>query len=83
MIVVLTDTVNGTALQLRSDDFTDRDGCSVLDTQANLPPSDTRIVSLPVFTYDPTGHNLRATIILCTNDGQSGICRVQIIDFTP
>jgi hypothetical protein len=81
--VILSDTVNGTALPFTSDDFTDRDGCSTSNTQPNLPPGATRIVSMPPFSYDPSGHNLRATIIMCSNPGGGGVCSAQAIDFTP
>lgn len=83
MFVLLSDAVTGTVLPFNSEDFTNRDGCSTSNTQANLPPGTARIASLPVFTYDPTGHLLRATIVLCSNAGQSGTCVSQAINFTP
>jgi hypothetical protein len=83
MAGVLSDSVTGTALPLNSEDFTNRNGCSTPDTQTNLPPGVTRIVSLPVFTYDPKGHLLNATIVLCSGAGQTGTCIAQVISFTP
>jgi hypothetical protein len=41
------------------------------------------MVSSPVFSYDPTGHELRAVITLCSDPGQSGTCTTQSISFTP
>jgi hypothetical protein len=84
MTGTLSDTVvTSTVLPLDSEDFTNRDGCGTTDTQADLPPGVTRTVSLPAFTYDPTGNELRATIVLCSGAGQSDTCMVQSINFTP
>jgi hypothetical protein len=83
LTVILSDTVTGTALPLNSEDFINQDGCSTADTQADLPPGVTRIVSLPVFSYDPSGNELRATIIVCSSAGQTGTCLSQVISFTP
>jgi hypothetical protein len=83
MFVILSDASTGTVVPFNSEDFTNRDGCSTSNTQANLPPGITRIVSLPVFAYDPTGHPLRATVGVCSGAGRSGICMAQSINFTP
>jgi hypothetical protein len=81
--VILNDTVTGMALLFNSEDFINQDGCSTMDTQANLPPGVTHIVSLPIFSYDPTGNLLQATILVCSDAGQTGTCISQVIDFTP
>ena len=83
MVVTLIDTATGTVLPLNAEDFTNRDGCTTSTTQTNLPAGATRIVSLPVFAYDPSGHNLQATITLCSNPGRSGLCLLEAINFTP
>jgi len=83
LTVILSDTTNGTSLPFTSEDFTNRDGCSTSNTQPNLPLGATRIVSMPVISYDPTGHTKQATISLCTNPGLGGVCSGQSINFTP
>lgn len=83
LALTVTDTVTGSVLPLYSDDFIDRNGCSESNTWDNLPPGTGRLVSSPAFSYDPTGHELRATITLCSNPGQSGTCATQTITFTP
>lgn len=83
MSLIVIDTATNTVLPLDSDDFTDRDGCNETDTRVNLPSGATRIVSSPVFGHNPTGHALRATITVCSNPGLNGICRTQVIQFTP
>jgi hypothetical protein len=71
------------SLTLYADGFTDNDGCLDSTTRDNLNPGATRTVSSPAFTYDPTGHRLRATVTLCSNLGQNGTCVTRVINFTP
>lgn len=68
---------------LYSEDFTDVNGCSETFTKDSLSPGSNRIVSSPAFTYDLSGHDLRATVTLCSNPGQSGTCITKVIEFTP
>lgn len=77
------DTVTDVVVSLYADNFTNINGCTSSNTKDSLHPGDIRIVSSPAFTYDPVGHNLRATITLCSNPGQSGTCVTQVIHFTP
>jgi len=81
--LTLRDTINDTVLSMYADSFTDLNGCGTPNTKDTLSPGDTRIVSSPAFTYDPTGHKLRATITLCSSPGQAGMCVTQVINFTP
>lgn len=81
--VTLRDTVNDMLLSLSADSFTNNDGCSSSSTKDVLNPGEVRVVSAPPFTYDPTGHKLRATITMCSNKGISGTCVSQVIEFTP
>jgi hypothetical protein len=83
IVMTVTDTVTSTVLSLYSDDFTNRNGCNETATEDNLPAGDELLVSSPVFTSNPSGHELRATITLCSNLGQSGTCATQSINFTP
>ena len=81
--MTVRDTTVTTDLSLYSDDFTNRNGCAETDTRADLPSGVTRMVSSPVFNYDPSGHELHATITLCSDPGQSGRCVTQTVNFTP
>jgi hypothetical protein len=81
--LTLRDTITDTVLSMYADSFTDLSGCGTPNTKDTLSPGDTRIVSSPAFTYDPTGHTLRATITLCSSPGQAGMCVTQVINFTP
>lgn len=81
--LTVRDTDTDIVVSMYSDVFHDIDGCSDSFTRERLNPGDSRIVSAPVFTYDPRGHNLRATITLCSKDGQNGTCITESIRFTP
>jgi hypothetical protein len=81
--ITLRDTATDTVLAMSADNFTDNDGCSGSNSKDVLNPSDKRTVSAPAFTYDPTGHKLRATVTVCSNKAISGTCVSQVITFTP
>jgi hypothetical protein len=81
--LTVRDTDTDIVVSMYTDVFHDIDGCSDTFTRDRLNPGDSRIVSAPVFTYDPRGHTLRATITLCSRDGQNGTCITESIRFTP
>ncbi len=83
MAMTVRDTVTNVVVSLYSNDFTNRDGCNQSATRDNLPASQELLVSSPVFSSDPRGHGLRATITLCSNTNQSGTCVTESIEFTP
>lgn len=66
-----------------ADNFTNLNGCSGSGSRDRLNPGEDRTVSSSAFTYDPRGHDLRATITLCSRDGLSGTCITEVINFTP
>lgn len=63
--------------------FTNVDGCTESDSRNVLVAGEKTRVSSPSFTYDPTGHDLRATITLCSEDGVNGTCVTRVIEFKP
>jgi len=81
--MTVRDTTTNTVLSLYSDDFTDRDGCNETETRDDLPGGEELLVSSPAFSDDPGGHELRVTVTLCSNSGQSGMCVTESINFTP
>jgi hypothetical protein len=66
-----------------ADSFTNLNGCAGSGSRDRLNPGEDRTVSSSVFTYDPRGHDLRATITLCSRDGLSGTCITHVINFEP
>ena len=81
--LTVRDTDTDIVVSLFSDSFTDLDGCVDSASRDRLNPGANRTVSSSAFAYDPTGHDLRATITLCSRDGQSGTCITETINFTP
>jgi len=81
--ITMRDTVTDKVLSMSADGFTNLDGCSGSNTKDNLDPGGAHIVSMPAFAYDPTGHNIRATVTVCSNKGVTGLCVSKVINFKP
>jgi hypothetical protein len=81
--ITIRDTVTDVVESMYADVFEDLDGCSESSAKDTLNVGATRIVSAPAFDYDPSEHKLRATITLCSRDGQNGTCITDTIKFTP
>jgi hypothetical protein len=81
--ITVKDTDTDVTLASFTDDFTNIDGCLSSNSRDRLAIGKTRVVSAPSFNYDPSGHKLRATVILCSEDGQNGTCVTRSIIFTP
>ena len=81
--LTVKDTNTNTSVSMDANGFTNIDGCTSSNTEDTLPVGKTRRVSAPAFSYDPSGHKLRATITLCTDTKQAGTCTTDEIDFEP
>ena len=80
--ITLRDAATGVEISISADDFTDRSGCKS-STVGVLRPEDSIIVSSPELRYDPSGHNMSATIELCPKIGMTGRCIAKTIKFRP
>ena len=80
--ITMRDLTTGVVASMSSDVFTNVDGCTKTDSRDALQPDTARAVSGPTFTYNPTGHKLRARITLCSREGQNGMCITKTINFT-
>jgi len=83
MGITVRDTVTDEVLANFTDSFTNLDGCQSSKTSDSLGVDKTHVVSAPAFNYDPSGHKVRVTVILCSDIGQSGTCVTRTINFTP
>jgi len=81
--ITVRDTVTDVVVASYADGFTNYDGCNDSSTKDTLAVDRTRVVSGPEFSYNPTGHRLRTTIILCSDLDQNGMCVTRTIHFTP
>lgn len=64
-----------------TDGFIDVDGCLSSSARDVLLPGKATVVSAAAFLYDPSGHEMRAIVTLCTNTGHSGTCIKRKIEF--
>lgn len=83
MGLTVKDTVTDVVLANFTNGFTDNDGCLSTNSRDTLVAGKKHVVSSPAFNYDPSGHKLQATIILCSDTNQNGTCATRTIKFTP
>ena len=83
MSLTIRDTVTDAVLSQTTDSFINLGGCTNSNTVDELTPGSTRTVSSPPFAYNPTGHELRATVTLCSGNAQTGLCISDTTRFTP
>jgi hypothetical protein len=77
------DTVTNTTVSLSDDNFKNNNGCDSSDSRNTLDTGDVVVVSSSSYAYDPTGHKIRATITVCSEEGVNGTCVTDVINFTP
>lgn len=82
-LILKDNTTGASPLVLDSEEFIRRIGCGSPDTANALPVSGSYIVSAPVLNYDPTGHDMEASIVLCSEPAHAGLCATKSIHFTP
>ena len=83
ILLAAADTTSNTTVSLSDNKFTNINGCSSSDSKTTLSPGEKLVVSSPPFAYDPTGHNFRATVTLCSDINVSGTCVTRIVEFKP
>lgn len=81
--ITVVDTATTTGGSLILEDFINRNGCTDVDARPDLPTGANHLVSSPVLPEDPTGHLVHISVTLCSEPGQSGICILRELDFTP
>lgn len=81
--ISVTDKSTGIVLVNLADGFTNMDGCLSKTTKDTLGQGDVYLLSAPAFTYDPTGHELKVFLTLCSDTGQKGLCATNKINFIP
>jgi hypothetical protein len=81
--ISVKDKVTEILLVNLADGFMNMDGCLAKITKDVLGIDDTYLLSAPAFIYDPTGHELRVILTLCSDTGQKGFCATDKFDVTP
>lgn len=83
ILLAAADTTSNTTVSLSDNKFTNVNGCGSSDSRNTLAPGEKLVVSSPPFAYDPTGHNFRTTVTLCSDVNVSGTCVTRIVEFKP
>lgn len=83
MGLTVKDTVTDVVAANFTNSFTNNDGCLSTNSRDTLGVGKKFVVSSPTFNYDPSGHKLNATIILCSDLDQNGTCVTRKITFKP
>ena len=81
--ISVNDKVTDVVLVNLADGFTNIDGCLKTTTKDIIGIGDTYLLSAPAFAYNPTGHNIRVVITLCSETGQKGMCTTNNFNFKP
>ena len=81
--ISVTDKATGVVVVNLADGFTNLEGCLSKTTKDTLGPGDTYLLSTPAFNYNPTGHELKVAITLCSDTGQKGMCITKKVEFVP
>jgi len=78
-----TDRTTNVTTTINRDHFSNYIGCTFAANDTNLAPGENGITTSNTFAANPSGHDFKATIQLCTVEGQSGTCLSKTITFTP
>jgi len=63
--------------------FASSNGCDNLSFVETVPPDGSVIVSSARFDYNLRGHTLKATVTICTDIDQKGVCTAMSASFSP
>jgi uncharacterized protein YgiM (DUF1202 family) len=81
--ISVKDRTTNTTETSNSDSFDKRNGCSDVKSIEYVDPGVTGFIYADSFSYDPNGHDMKATITLCSHNSLGGKCSSQVINFTP
>jgi len=81
--VYVKDKVTSSTITDSIDLFDKRNGCIIANAIPTLTPGNSGWVYGNSFGYNPAGHQMTATIKLCTNTGLGGLCVSKSLDFKP
>ncbi len=78
-----TDTNTAETVTATYNEFIEMNGCATVNSQNDLTAGESGYVLSNWLSANPAGHNLTASITLCTADGLGGTCVTKNISFTP
>jgi hypothetical protein len=81
--IVVEDKVSKNSFTREENDFNQRKGCAVVSDTPSLAYGQVGYIYSKYFHYNPAGDAMKATVTVCTRDGQAGKCMEQVVNFTP
>jgi hypothetical protein len=81
--ISIKDTVTNEVRNSSTNGFQDVSGCALSAAKPTLAAGESTTVVAPSFTADPAGHNVSATVTLCTDVNSGGACSSSTIEFVP
>lgn len=83
VLVSLQDTDRNITRTLATDNFVAAIGCDGLSVNDKIPNDTAVLISSAKFNYNFKGNLMRASVTVCTKDGQQGACTTREIPLTP
>jgi uncharacterized protein YgiM (DUF1202 family) len=81
--VNVTDRTTNVTTTINRNYFSNYNGCTLGSNDSNLEPGEIGITTSSGFAANLSGHDFKATIQVCSADGQGGTCVVKTINFVP
>lgn len=81
--VNLTDQTTNATTTINRDTFPNFSGCIISIEDQNLEPGESGTTMSQPVAVIPTGHSFKATVQVCGQNGQGGVCAAKTITFTP
>ncbi len=81
--VNVTDRTTNVTATINRNTFSNYDGCTLVGNDHNLAPGEVGVTTSNGLSNNPVGHDMKATVQVCSLDGQTGTCAAKSITFTP
>jgi len=81
--VVAQDLDEHTQETTTKNDFNERQACQDSENIPYLETGDKGFIYADDFPFDPSGHSIKATITICSNNDLSSVCMTQVLSFKP
>jgi len=81
--ITVTDNDTTQSVVTTNNNFEEWNGCTVASSQSELLPGEAGYTVSGTLINNPTGHDIDATIRVCSGDGLGGTCSELNMNFTP
>ena len=81
--ITVTDNDTSQSVYISNDKFEEWNGCLVASSQNDLLPGEAGYAVSGTLLNNPAGHDIDATIRVCSQNGLGGTCIEKTMSFTP